>query len=117
MANYYDVTRARGGKDDFTIERGLLDKIDELKADLKIEIRLERYSPWEGKDRVRINSVGVYFLDKKDHTFSPVVIKATVRMLHRHGFRGYFDINVYGDIVTVQPVQKLMKQRGKVFND
>ena len=109
MTNYYDMTRARGGKDDSAIERGLLDKIDELKAGLKIEIKIERYSPWEGKDRIRINSDGVYFLGKKDHTFSPVVIKATVRMLHRNGFRGYFDIDVHGDIVTVQPVQELMK--------
>lgn len=105
MPSFYDITRARGGKDDFAVEKGLLEKESELRAGSTVEIKIARYSPWEGGDRVDIHSNGVYFLDRKDHTFSPVVIKSTVRILHRFGFAGHFDIKIHGDKITVHPLQ------------
>ncbi len=105
MPSFYDITRARGGKDDFAVEKELSEKESELRAGSTVEIKIDRYSPWEGDDRVDIHSNGVYFLDRSDHTFSPVVIKSTVRILHRFGFTGHFNIKVHGDNITVQPLQ------------
>ncbi len=105
MPSFYDMTRARGGKDDFAVEKGLSKKESELRAGSTVEIKINRYSPWEGCDRVEIHSNGVDFIDRSDHTFSPVVIKSTVRILHRLGFIGQFNIKVHGDKVTVHPLQ------------
>ena len=105
MSSLYDITRARGGKDDFAVEKGLSEKESELRAGSTVEIKIDRYSPWEGCDRVEIHSNGVYFHDRSDHTFSPVVIKSTVRILHRFGLTGHFSIKVHGDEITVQPLQ------------
>jgi len=105
MPSFYDIMRARGGKDDFAVEKGLSEKESELRAGSTVEIKIDRYSPWEGGDRVDIHSNGVYFLDRRDHTFSPVVIKSTVRILHRLGFTGHFDIKIHGDKITVHPLQ------------
>ena len=102
MGDYYNITKAKGGKDDFAIERGLLNKIDELRGGSEIEINIDRYSPREGKDRVDIHTNSVYFFDKKDYTHSPVAIQAAARILHKHGFRGYYRIEVSGNVVAIQ---------------
>lgn len=78
MARFYNITKARGGKYDSCIERGLKDKANELKAGSKIEIVTDPWPGWQGKDRVDIHSDVVHFLDRIDHTFSPAAIKATV---------------------------------------
>ena len=96
-SNYYDITTARGGKDDSAIESSLINKIDALKAGTNVEIRLSRTSPWKAEEDVDIQNRYIVFLDGQDHTFSPVAIKATVRVLHKYGFRGLFWIKVTRD--------------------
>ncbi len=103
MGDNYNITKAIGGKDDVAIERDLLNKIDELKGGSEIEIKIDRCSPRKGKDRVDIHTDSVYFFDKKDFTQSPVAIQAAVRILHKHGFRGYYCIEVSGNVVAIQP--------------
>ncbi len=103
MSSRYDLTRTRGGKDDMTIEDVLKDNCDALRRGDKVDIKLLRVSPWQGKDQVDIQSNCADFLDRKDHTFSPAAIRAAVRVLHRYGFRGLFEIKVSRDILSIQP--------------
>ncbi len=42
MADNYNITKAIGGKDDVAIERGLLNKIDELRGGSEIEIKFKK---------------------------------------------------------------------------
>lgn len=67
MSSYYDITRAKGGKDDVAIERGLLNKINELKAGSEIKISIDRHASWEGIDRVDMHPNGVYFNEREDY--------------------------------------------------
>ncbi len=105
MASFYNIARARGGKHDITIKRGLEIKINELRAGSIIKIKLESSARWVGRDRVDIHLNAVNFIDRSDHTFSPVAIKAAVRVLHKLGFRGRFEIEVSGDTVIIQHLQ------------
>jgi len=92
MTSSYDITRAHGGKDDSAIESGLINKINDLETGSNIEIRLNRISPWQGRDKVDIQDEYVLFRDRDDYTFSPVAIVAAVRVLHGYGFAGYFGL-------------------------
>jgi hypothetical protein len=111
MSSFYNIARDKGGKDDNSIERGLIDKLSELKGGSEIEVVIDRYAPWKGQDSVDIRSDGVYFLERNDHTFSPVVIKAAVRVLYKLGFRGYFNIGLSGNVVTFRALQVANKKR------
>jgi len=82
MSSRYDLTRTRGGKDDMTIEDVLKDNCDALRRGDKVDIKLLRVSPWQGKNQVDIQSNCADFLDRKEHTFSPAPIRAAVRVLH-----------------------------------
>lgn len=115
-SSYYDITTARGGKDDPAIERSLINKIDAIKAGSNVEIRLSRISPWDGEDKVDIQNSGVVFLDRNDHTFSPVAIKAIVRVLHKYEFRELFRIKVTGDTITIQPMS-FTKERNSAIKE
>ena len=115
-SNYYDITTARGGKDDSAIESSLINKIDALKAGTNVEIRLSRTSPWKAEEDVDIQNRYIVFLDGQDHTFSPVAIKATVRVLHKYGFRGLFWIKVTRDIITIQP-KSFIKERNLTIKE
>jgi len=106
MSSRYDLIRARGGKDDVTIEEVLKDRCDVLRRGGKVDIKLLRISPWQGEDQVDIQSAYADFLDRNDHTFSPVAVKAAVRGLHRYEFRGFFKIKVFGDMLSIQPYVK-----------
>jgi len=105
MASFYNIARARGGKHDIAIKRELELKISELKAGSAIKIKLDTSACWSGRDRVDIYSIDVNFIDRDDHTFSPVAIKSAVRVLHEFGFKGRFAIEVFGDTVIIQPLQ------------
>lgn len=115
MPSRYNLARARGGKDDAPIEEALKDKRDALRRQDKITTIVEslRRSHWEGQDRVDIQADHAVFLDRNDNTFSPVAIKAAVRVLHKHGFRGLFWIKVSGDKFCIQPLA--MCKRGTVL--
>lgn len=108
--NYYDLTRARGGKHDIAVEEGLIERINALKAGSAIEITLREVSPWKGRDEVNIQDNGTIFRDRKDHTFSPVGIKSAVRVLHAYGFRGLFHIEVSKDTIIIQPASITKRQ-------
>ena len=109
MASLYNVARSHGGKHDIAIKRGLKLKINELKAGSVIKIKLDSSARWKGRDRVDIHLDGVNFIDRSDHTFSPVAIKAAARVLHKLGFRGRFEIEAFGDTVIIQPLQDIAK--------
>ena len=115
MPSRYNLARARGGKDDAAIEEALKDKWDALRRQDKITTIVEslRRPHWEGQDRVDIQADHAVFLDRNDNTFSPVAIKAAVRVLHKHGFRGLFWIKVSGDKLCIQPLA--MCKRGTVL--
>jgi len=104
MPDKYDLTTARGGKDDAAIEEALRGKWDALRRGDRLQIGPYslRRSHWTGKDRVDIQSGHADFLNRNDHTRSPVPIKATVRVLHKNGFRGIFQIEVSPGSLLVQ---------------
>lgn len=103
MASIYRIDRVRGGKDDSAIERGLRYGEAYLRPGSLFTIRLDRFSPWKGKDKVEFLNYLVLFHDRDNYTFSPVAIQAAVRVLHRYGYRGFFQISVNRDILTIQP--------------
>jgi len=105
--NRYDLARARGGKDDAAAERGLSSQVETLKGGRSVSFSLGRGSPWEAEDSVDIQGSSIVFLDRNDHTFSPVAIKATVRVMHKCGFRGRFQIGVSGDTITIDPMSRI----------
>jgi len=109
MASFYNIARARGGKHDIAIKRELELKISELKAGSEIKIKLDTSARWSGRDRVDIYSSDANFIDRDDHTFSPVAIKSAIRALHEFGFRGSFAIEVFGDTVIIRPLQDITK--------
>lgn len=104
MTSIYRMNRVRGGKDDSAVERGLRNGEVHLRLGSTVEIRLDRFSPWEGRDRVEIQNDHALFHNRNNYTFSPVAIQAAVRVLHRFGFRGFFLIRVSRDILTIQSI-------------
>jgi len=111
MSSFYNIARAKGGKADNAIERGFMVKINELKIGGEISVRIDRHAPWAGRDDVYISSDKICFLDRNDHTFSPAPVKAAVRVLYKLGFRGYFNIRVSGNVVTLQVLQASNKNK------
>lgn len=101
--NYYDMTRARGGKDDSAIESEL-NKLGGLRAGNAVQIQIDRTAPWQGEEVVDIQNGGVLFVGRKDYTFSPVAIQATTRVLQRHGLRGLYRIEVSGNTIAIRPL-------------
>jgi hypothetical protein len=110
MSSFYNIERAKGGKDNNAIKKGLIGKLNELKSGAEIAVRIDRYAAWEGQDSVDICSDGIYFFDRNDHTFAPVVIKSAVRVLYKLGLRGYFNIRVLGNVVTFQALKIVNKK-------
>ena len=102
MESIYRIDRARGGKkDDPSVERSLRGAY--MRPGSSITIQLDRISPWNGRDDVEILDDCVILHKCKTHNFSPTAIKAAVRVLHRYGHRGLFQISVKGNLLTIQP--------------
>ncbi len=107
VTNRYNLTTARGGKDDAAIAAALGPHWTALRAGAKITVSptsLRRSKKWTGRDRVDICPNDAVFLDRADHTFSPVVVKAAVRVLHGQKFRGVFEIEVSQTTLTITPL-------------
>jgi hypothetical protein len=103
MASRYNLTTVRGGKHDAAIEQALAGLWDALEKGQPAAIKLRQVSRWEGEDGINLQSGYADFLDQTDHTFSPVATKAAVRVLHKKGFRGSFQIEVSGYSLTIDP--------------
>ncbi len=104
--NTYNVTAARGGMDDQSIEAEMKVKLDALRRGEQIDLTPHtlRRSHWNGRDEVDIQNDCVVFSDRKDHTMVPVAIKAATRVLHRFGVRGRFKISAWDEVLTIEPV-------------
>lgn len=106
--NEYDLTSAKGGKYDDYLNKALESIRGLLDSDHKVTIRLQEQSRWTGKDLVQILNESAIFFNRRDHTFVPVVIKATVRVLNKLGFRGAFIIQVSPLDLTIIQLSKQM---------
>lgn len=112
-ANVYNIATARGGRDDKWIEAELGDKWDALSAGealrLTTPMHREAWPHWNGSEIAEIRDEDVVFLDKRggtgvrEHAVVPAGIKAAVRVLHRNGIRGRFEIGVWDEYLTIAP--------------
>lgn len=103
MPSRYNLTTVRGGKHDAAIEQALAGLWEVLARGQSVTIKLGQVSRWKGEDGINIQSGYAVFLDRTDHTFSPVATKAAVRVLHKKGFRGSCQIEVSGYSLAIDP--------------
>jgi excisionase family DNA binding protein len=105
--NVYDITTARGGKDDWSIERALAGKWETLGRGDEVTVQPESMnrSHWNGADRVEIEHGFINFPKRKDHTLVPVAIKAAARVLYRNNVRGSFEIGAWDRDLTIRPLK------------
>lgn len=103
--NIYSLGGVRGGKDDAAVARELSETGNVQLDGNGIQIRLDRVSPWQGKDRVRIERGTAEFFNRNDYTQSPVAIQAAVRVLHKSGFMGVFEIWVRDSGLSIRTLE------------
>jgi hypothetical protein len=104
MPSTYQIARARGGKHDKAVSTSVKGKLSALLRGQAVSVNLDEDAAWEGTDSVDIRDDHVVFLERNDHTFSPVAIKAVVRVLHANGVRGRYELVAAGDTVRIRQV-------------